>query len=195
MKSYDEVHEELQRTRGKASTHLCVDCGGKAQNWSYQYTGEVEYFDEAGRVYCEDFSCYAARCVGCHFRFDRTKEKRLRDVVAGHARRLSANLAERRKTDPLLDQRMREASLRNLAKAREAPDYKEKVVAAGKLGGAARTRKLREDPEFAARASAASRKAGLKMAEKVNNLRESCSCGLETTPGPMARHKKASGHS
>lgn len=190
---YKTAHRQVRDARGKASEHPCYKCGKPAKDWAYQYpeTSSPPPTDPKGRPYSGDVMDYAPMCFGCHVTFDRSKEQRLRDIVADNARRSSAALAERRKTDRGLDERMRAASIRNLALGRSP----EQALAAGLAGGAAMARRRREDPELDAKMRAISVHNGAATAKTLNAHRVRCAdCGRESTPGPMARHFRASGH-
>lgn len=77
---YSTAHGRVVRRRGVASTHECVDCGGPAQQWSYNKRGEFEFTDLVrgfnDRLYEVTFSGnpddYDPRCRSCHGRFDRS---------------------------------------------------------------------------------------------------------------------------
>lgn len=64
---YAAVHDRLQTDRGKAGMFECADCGGRAEEWSYEGEGS----------YSADLTLYVARCVPCH---------RRRDAVASSVR-------------------------------------------------------------------------------------------------------------
>src|SRR5689334_18351390 len=68
---YLSAHKAPVNLWGKASEHLCIDCGGQAQQWSYQHTSNDEKFCPlTGFVYSENPEDYAPRCVSCHRKFD-----------------------------------------------------------------------------------------------------------------------------
>lgn len=71
---YFGAHERIQRRRGPAKNYECVDCGGRAQHWSYNHSDPDEKFeplDTGGfAVFSLDTSRYDPRCVKCHGRFD-----------------------------------------------------------------------------------------------------------------------------
>ena len=189
---YRSAHKNIQKSRGKASEYRCVGCRKPAKDWAYQYPeGVVALTDPKGRLYSLDPSDYAPMCFGCHVTHDRAKEQRLRDIVAGNARRSSAELAERRKVDPALDERMKAASRRNLALGRSP----EQARRAGVAGGAATLRRRAEDPALVERMREVSARNGHIATQEINTRRVTCAdCGRRSTPGPMARHFKASGH-
>lgn len=68
--TYHTVHWRLQKELGKASTRLCVDCDGAADDWSYNHQDENQKV-ENGLVYSTDLSFYEPRCKSCHVYFDR----------------------------------------------------------------------------------------------------------------------------
>lgn len=74
---YSAVHLRLKSTRGVASDHSCVDCGSRADDWSYSNECPDEIVDDQGRRYSSDLEQYAPRCAPCHRKFDahwRSKE-------------------------------------------------------------------------------------------------------------------------
>lgn len=189
---YLKAHENIRDTRGKAAEYPCISCGKRAKDWAYQYPESASPLsDPKGRLYTTDPADYAPMCFGCHVTFDRSKERRLRDVVADNARRLSAALAERRKTDPELDERMRAASRRNLDLGRSP----EQTRAAAASGGAARASRYAADPVYREEFRKMVSRNGVKATKTINARRVVCGdCALESTPGPMGRHFRASGH-
>lgn len=72
---YLAAHQRIQRARGKASEHTCVDCGGNAAHWSYDRTGVKELVGvEKGKpiTYSLDPWSYSPRCHSCHLIYDRS---------------------------------------------------------------------------------------------------------------------------
>lgn len=70
---YDTVHARLRAQRGKASEHMCVDCGGGAGDWSYIGGAPDERVERVGRydlAYSTDLNAYVPRCRSCHKRHD-----------------------------------------------------------------------------------------------------------------------------
>lgn len=67
--SYATAHARVSAAKGKARSHACVDCGGPAQQWSYDYNDPNE---RAGKGGPHGFSpeCYSPRCFPCHGMFD-----------------------------------------------------------------------------------------------------------------------------
>jgi hypothetical protein len=55
------LHQRVQRLRGKATEHLCVDCDGPAVDWSRIHGRDGKRIDD-----------YAPRCKKCHHKYDRT---------------------------------------------------------------------------------------------------------------------------
>jgi hypothetical protein len=66
--TYHQVHKRLRATFGPARNHQCVDCGKRADEWSYDHGDPNEKRSVA--AYSTDLSHYAARCVPCHRAFD-----------------------------------------------------------------------------------------------------------------------------
>lgn len=71
--SYDAVHQRLFFRKGRASDHDCVDCGGQAEQWSYDNSDPDELVGRRGRRYSLDLERYSPRCVPCHREFDRAR--------------------------------------------------------------------------------------------------------------------------
>lgn len=54
------MHSWVERQKGKASTHKCVDCNEQALDWS-----------NVDHSYKRRLKDYSARCRSCHYRYDR----------------------------------------------------------------------------------------------------------------------------
>lgn len=67
--SYSAVHQRVRKAKGPASDHRCVDCGGRAEHWSYTQDDPNEMQSTFG-AYSTDAARYVPRCVRCHKRFD-----------------------------------------------------------------------------------------------------------------------------
>ena len=71
---YMAAHQRVRVQRGHASTHACVDCGGRAAEWSYCHDAPEDrrlFHTKTGSpysLYVEDFQ---PRCTACHRRYDR----------------------------------------------------------------------------------------------------------------------------
>jgi hypothetical protein len=89
---YVTVHNLLRRERGRASDHPCISCGGRAEQWAYQYNGDPELrYEPVGTPYSEDIhGCYAAMCRKCHRKMDTEVDERLRLAVQEGGQRLGA---------------------------------------------------------------------------------------------------------
>lgn len=76
---YEAAHMRVRSRLGAASDRLCVDCGMRAAQWSFNpRSGQIIVAEnpKPGRmplVYSEDASDYEPRCAGCHVRFDRRR--------------------------------------------------------------------------------------------------------------------------
>ena len=71
--SYRTTHKRIESTRGRADAHPCVDCGGAAQEWSYDQADPHEVTETVGRwplTYSIDPAHYEPRCIPCHRTFD-----------------------------------------------------------------------------------------------------------------------------
>lgn len=67
--TYKGLHLRLKRCRGLASLQPCVDCGGRADDWSCRHDAQ-HLVDEQGRYYSLDLDAYEPRCKSCHKRYD-----------------------------------------------------------------------------------------------------------------------------
>lgn len=76
---YRAVHARLVSSRGPASAHACVDCGGAAQQWSYDNADRDERSSDQG-AFSVDLDRYDPRCRRCHHAFDcRTSSTHVHD--------------------------------------------------------------------------------------------------------------------
>lgn len=64
--SYDEIHEWLIKTYGKANH--CEFC-------QTEKAKRYEHCLKKGEVHCKDIKCYIELCTSCHRRYDWTDEK------------------------------------------------------------------------------------------------------------------------
>lgn len=69
--TYSSAHSYIRRQLGKAADRECVDCGGRAKEWSYVGGAPDERLSDKGFPYTYDPSFYRPRCARCHIRFDR----------------------------------------------------------------------------------------------------------------------------
>ena len=73
--SYGGAHDRLERDRGRAKDHRCVDCGGRAAHWSYDHADPDELVSPEGFPYSLDGSHYEPRCNVCHALFDQARNR------------------------------------------------------------------------------------------------------------------------
>lgn len=78
--TYAGAHDRVKRKRGSASEHLCVDCGGQAEDWSYDNADRDEMVAApgtwgAGMRYSQKIEHYQPRCTPCHARFDEQERR------------------------------------------------------------------------------------------------------------------------
>ncbi|MGS0560103.1 helix-turn-helix domain-containing protein [Microbacterium aurugineum] len=72
--SYGAAHDRVRRVHGRADMHVCVDCGHRAQHWSYngdsefEQSGEIHYSHGAKTFlrWSTDTDAYSPRCRFCH---------------------------------------------------------------------------------------------------------------------------------
>lgn len=77
-RSYRQVHDDLKRDRGSASTYTCEFCQeNPALDWAYMYQG-TELIGSNGRKYSENIWDYAPLCRKCHIAFDNASDPSVR---------------------------------------------------------------------------------------------------------------------
>lgn len=84
--SYDGAHHRLRRLRGKASAHLCAECGAQAHEWAYDRRDPNELHGEHQGmpvVFSRHITHYEPLCRSCHRRRD-SKNGRKTHCVRGH---------------------------------------------------------------------------------------------------------------
>lgn len=70
---YVSTHNLIRRRRGKAVLFVCVDCGGPAEEWSYDHNDPDERTRLHGGhlvTFSRNPDCYSPRCVRCHRIYD-----------------------------------------------------------------------------------------------------------------------------
>lgn len=67
--NYEQVHYRLRKERGVARLLTCVECGGPADEWSYDHGDPGEQVSESG-PWSPNISAYSPRCVACHRAYD-----------------------------------------------------------------------------------------------------------------------------
>lgn len=68
---YVAAHTRVWNQRGKASGHLCMDCGERAAHWSLRRDAVGTLVDARGYRYSMRTDDYEPRCVRCHSIYDR----------------------------------------------------------------------------------------------------------------------------
>jgi hypothetical protein len=76
--AYETFHSRLRREVGPATAHPCVDCGGQAEEWSYDHEDPDELLVQPRRGrpvvrYSTNIDHYEPRCRSCHRKFDSQK--------------------------------------------------------------------------------------------------------------------------
>lgn len=66
---YCGVHDRLTARYGPARDYSCIDCGHRADHWSYD-NDDPDSKIEHGMVYSVKLECYSPRCASCHKLFD-----------------------------------------------------------------------------------------------------------------------------
>lgn len=76
---YFGAHQRVRTARGPAGHHQCVDCGDRAQDWSYDHADPTERFGTShtgrGLAYSLNPLHYQPRCKPCHGAFDAPTRK------------------------------------------------------------------------------------------------------------------------
>lgn len=67
---YHGVHRRLYKEYGQARSHRCADCGGQAEQWSYDGADPKERSDPRRGPFSADLDRYQPRCVPCHRKLD-----------------------------------------------------------------------------------------------------------------------------
>lgn len=69
---YHTAHRRVDRVKGPAASHACVDCSGPAAQWSYDHCDPDELVGSGRDRYAYSLKPehYLARCAACHFAFD-----------------------------------------------------------------------------------------------------------------------------
>lgn len=73
--SYEQVHDRLKSTRGRAATHRCVGCGEQARDWAYNHSEPEPLISKKGSPYSQDLKAYDPMCSPCHKRRDRLQRR------------------------------------------------------------------------------------------------------------------------
>jgi len=71
--TYNLAHVRVKKLRGKASEYSCVDCGGPAEDWSYQGGSPREQLEQQRGcllAFSSDPFDYDPRCKLCHKTYD-----------------------------------------------------------------------------------------------------------------------------
>lgn len=78
--AYDSAHRRILTERGRADEHLCVRCGGAADDWAYTHDDPNElsgirsmHGREYPAVWSADPKYYQPMCKTCHTQFDRER--------------------------------------------------------------------------------------------------------------------------
>lgn len=141
--TYDDVHWILARDHGPAKTHKCK-CGNPAYEWAYQHNGDT-VTDERGRKFARDLDAYSPMCRSCHRLLD---EKLDPGSLGERGKKGLKKQAAMLEADPSYGDARRASARLNAEKARAAaaadPEQRKKAAAAGRLGGLARAKKIRE---------------------------------------------------
>lgn len=76
--SYDAVHHQIRKRRGRASEQACADCGNPATAWSFSHLiypeSAVQEIGGQRRIYSLNVEDYDPRCGKCHHQYDMRPE-------------------------------------------------------------------------------------------------------------------------
>jgi len=71
MTAYAVVHYLLQKFKGSASKHWCVECSKPARHWAYDHKDAFARIDTStGQVFSVNFDHYQPMCSSCHQKLD-----------------------------------------------------------------------------------------------------------------------------
>lgn len=87
--AYASLHVRLRKARGAATSLNCIDCGARADEWSYRggcpdELAEARERDGREMRYSLDLSLYDPRCKSCHVRRDMPGWRPCRVATCGH---------------------------------------------------------------------------------------------------------------
>jgi DNA-directed RNA polymerase sigma subunit (sigma70/sigma32) len=68
--TYNTAHQRVARELGPARDQHCVDCGQRAEEWSYNGLDADELADDQGLRYSAKTEYYEPRCHSCHRYYD-----------------------------------------------------------------------------------------------------------------------------
>lgn len=72
--AYNTAHWRVKRAKGYPHTHLCIDCGEQAVDWSLRADAPVTYPGDDGKGnpvrYSANPNDYEPRCRKCHKSYD-----------------------------------------------------------------------------------------------------------------------------
>ena len=184
-------HQRLRRSRGPASRFPCVACDRPAYEWAYQHKNPTPLFSERGEVYSLDFDDYAPMCRRCHRDLDYRKSPRQQESGRRNIETARVGLQRAWRED---HERLSAASRENVRKAKAAAMEKlthEDYARAGRLGGKARSARMKADLDLQERLVASA----TENLRRANATRRVCDeCGREMRPASMGNHQKSSGH-
>lgn len=192
--TYAQAHNLVRKTKGKAAEHACVQCGKPAREWALSRERQEE-----GMVWSPNPDDYSPMCRSCHVLYDIPEDRR-KDVAAMRGHLGGTALAARRAADPewaaKFAERMREVQraggLVHAERLRDDPEY---AAERARLVTEGRALKEKEDPEFRAEMQAVRSRGGTAGGATTGKIRRQCAeCDLVSTPGPLGRHQKLSGH-
>ena len=92
--SYAGIHKRIFYDHGRASQYVCVECGVRAEEWSYNGGCPNEYTENVRGIvlaYSTDQGRYSPRCKKCH---------RAMDLAAFRERSTAGSPAKRRDCRP-----------------------------------------------------------------------------------------------
>ena len=79
---YGTAHWRVRRSKGPANWYPCIDCGGEATEWSYNFMADSDERREGALFYSVNPVHYEPRCNSCHKRFDTAD---VRSLYVGNA--------------------------------------------------------------------------------------------------------------
>ncbi len=82
---YSGMHARIRSARGRAADNPCTECGGRGQEWSYNYSCPDERMGWAGDSICPysiNVNMYRPLCKPCHESFDAQIRRQRKTVSA-----------------------------------------------------------------------------------------------------------------
>lgn len=73
--NYHMIHKYVQKTRGSASSYICISCKDQAQEWAYNYQDPDDFVTTVDLIASRNPKFYEPMCRSCHRKYDSTWRK------------------------------------------------------------------------------------------------------------------------